>query len=472
MADRPVWALDAWEVADGVRSGELEAAEVLEAIAERIEQHDEELNAFTHLDLDSARKRAEEIDRAVAEGQDPGPLAGVPLGIKDLEDAAGMPTTKGSVPYKDKVAAADGVQTSRLRQAGAVIVGKTHSPEFGSTAYTRTFVHGTTHNPWKIERTPGGSSGGSAAAVAAALLPVASASDGGGSIRIPASYSGLVGAKGTFGRIPKGDAPEGSLTSVLGCVSRSVRDTARYWDCVVGPHETDAHSLPHPGLSYEALLGDVPDNLRVTWSGDLGFGTCTKEIAKVAGEAARVLAKAADMRWEDRDVELRDPGGAWGLVNQPGMWLDVKDFWPERADDFTPPVRAGVKDAEKRYNLDQAARAIERRHLNNQLLAEVFEDVDIILTPTTATTAFDAEGPMPTSMDGNQTKPMHAITFTYPFNMSLHPAVTVPCGLDSGGLPIGLQIVGRRHEDHVLLQLAAAFEKAQPWPKIATAYAQ
>jgi aspartyl-tRNA(Asn)/glutamyl-tRNA(Gln) amidotransferase subunit A len=469
MAD-PIWKLDAHAIADLVRSAELSAKEVLEVFAERIEQHNDELNSFVHLDFDRARSDAAGVDAAVAAGDDPGPLAGVPVGIKDLEHVAGMPTTKGSVPYKDNIADRDSVQTARLRGAGAVIVGKTHSPEFGSTAFTRTYLHGTTRNPWNLERTPGGSSGGSSSAVAAALIPIASASDGGGSIRIPASYTGLVGAKCTFGRIPKGDGPDSSYTSVAGCVSRSVRDTARYWDCVVGPHERDAHSLAHPGFSYESVLDDVPAGLRVTWSQDLGYGTCSAEVAAIAKSSADRLVAAAGLVWVDRAVELKDMSAGWALLGSPGTWLNVRDFWPDRAEDFTPTVRAGVRMGEERYNVKEVARAIERRFENNRRLAEVFDDVDVILTPTTATTAFRAEGPMPSSIDGHQIRVMHAITFTYPFNVSLHPGISVPCGFDTEGLPVGLQIVTRRHQDHVGLQLAAAFEKAQPWPKIATAY--
>jgi aspartyl-tRNA(Asn)/glutamyl-tRNA(Gln) amidotransferase subunit A len=462
--------LDASEIADKVRAGDVSAKEVLEAVTERIERFNEDLNAIIHLDLDGARAQAARIDEAIAQGNDPGPLAGVPLGIKELESVEGWPATHASVPHKDKIAARDSVQTARLRQAGAVIVGLTASPEFGSTAHTRTFLHGTTNNPWNLERTPGGSSGGSAAAVAAAILPIATASDGGGSIRIPASYSGLVGAKGTFGRIPKGDGPESSHTTSLGCVSRSVRDTARFWDCVVGADERDSYSLPHPGLSYEETLKDAIPQLRATWSSDLGFGLSGNEVATIAHDAADVLVEATPMTWVDRLVELKDMSVAWGLFNHPGTWLDVKDYWPDRADDFTPPIRAGVRDGERRFSMPEYARAIERRHENDIRLSEVFEDVDIIITPTTATTAFGANGPMPGSIDGVQIKPMHAITFTYPFNVSGHPAVSLPCGFDAEGLPVGLQLVGRRHTDHVLLQLAQAFERAKPWQKIATNY--
>jgi aspartyl-tRNA(Asn)/glutamyl-tRNA(Gln) amidotransferase subunit A len=468
MANDSIWQLDACEIADRVRDGDVSAKEVLETFAERIERYNEELNAIVHLDLDAARAQAAEIDSRIAAGEDAGLLAGVPIGIKDLEDVAGMPTTFGSVPYKDNIAAADGIQTGRLRNAGAVFVGKTASPEFGAEASTRTLLFGTTRNPWNLERTPGGSSGGSAAAVAAAVLPIASGSDGGGSIRIPASYSGLFGAKGTYGRIPKGGV-EASYTTSFGCMARSVRDTARYWDCVVGSDERDAHSLPHPGFSYEAILDELPDGLRAAWSDDLGYHHATKEILGITRAAAQRVADSAGVQLVDRPIELLDMSAGWGLLNMPGSELSVGPFWPDREEDFTPVIRAGMHSRDH-YDVAQIAKAIDRRQQNNERLAAAFEDVDLILTPTTGTTAFRAEGPMPMEIDGQQVKPMRVL-YTYPFNVSGHPAVSIPCGFDADGLPVGLQIVGRRHEDHVLLQVARRFEQAHPWTKIATNYA-
>ncbi len=462
-----IWKLDAHVIADRVRAGDVSAKEVLETFAERIERFNEELNAIVYLDLDGARAQAAEIDSRIAGGEDPGRLAGVPLGIKDLEDVAGMPTTFGSVPYKDNIAPEDGIQTGRLRNAGAVIVGKTASPEFGAEASTRTLLFGTTRNPWNLERTPGGSSGGSAAAVAAAVLPIASGSDGGGSIRIPASYSGLFGAKGTYGRIPKGGA-ESSYTTSYGCMARSVRDTARYWDCVVGSDERDAHSLPHPGLSYEAVLEDAPTRLRATWSDDLGYHHATKEVLDLTRTAAERLAAAASVVLVDRPVRLLDMSAGWGLLGLPGTELAVGPHWPDREEDFTPVIRAAMQ-SRPRFTTEQIAKAIDRRDHNNKQLAAVFDEVDLVMTPTTGTAAFRAEGPMATEIDGEQVKPMRVL-YTYPFNISGHPAVSIPCGFDADGLPVGLQVVGRRHEDHVLLQIARVFEQAHPWQKIATNY--
>ena len=252
-------------------------------------------------------------------------------------------------------------------------------------------------------------------------------------------------------------------------MARSVRDTARYWDCVVGSDERDAHSLPHPGFSYEEVVDRLPSGLRATWSDDLGYHHATKEVLGITSAAAAKLADAAGAELVDRPVELLDMSAGWGLLNMPGSELSVGPFWPEREEDFTPVIRAGMHSRD-RYTVDQIAKAIDRRDRNNVRLAEAFEDVDLILTPTTGTAAWRAEGPMPSEIDGQQIKPMRGI-YTYPFNVSGHPAVSIPVGFDADGLPVGLQIVGRRHEDHVLLQVARAFEQAHPWTKIAPNYA-
>jgi aspartyl-tRNA(Asn)/glutamyl-tRNA(Gln) amidotransferase subunit A len=207
------------------------------------------LNAFCYLDLEGARTRASAIDAAVARGEDPGVWAGVPMGVKELVSVTGWPETHGSLLYKDKIADHDSTEASRLQAAGAVLVGLTTSPEFGSTNWTRTYLHGTTRNPWNPERTPGGSSGGSAAAVSAGMVPICTGSDGGGSIRIPSAYSGLFGFKTSFGRVGYADNFDSALTSVPGPMCRTVRDAARYIDAVAGPTNSDPMSLPRPARS-------------------------------------------------------------------------------------------------------------------------------------------------------------------------------------------------------------------------------
>ena len=253
-----------WELADGVRHGEVKSAELLDVFLERVDQLNPELNAFCHLDVPAARARAAGIDAAVANGDDPGPWAGVPMGVKELAQVKGWPNTHASKVFEHDIAERDCTETSRLRAAGAVLVGLTTSPEFGSVNWTRSLLHGTTRNPWNPERTPGGSSGGSAAAVASGMMPICTGSDGGGSIRIPSSYSGLFGFKVSFGRVGNDGPFDNGLTSVPGPMARSVRDAARYVDAIAGPTAIDPTSLPRPARSYEdaVVSGDAATQLR------------------------------------------------------------------------------------------------------------------------------------------------------------------------------------------------------------------
>jgi aspartyl-tRNA(Asn)/glutamyl-tRNA(Gln) amidotransferase subunit A len=246
------------EIAESVRRGQRRAAEVLDEALAAIASGNERLGAFVHVDEGLARAAAEAVDAAVAAGQDPGPFAGVPIGVKDLEDCAGMPTSHGSVVFAERgPVAEDSIHVGRLRAAGAVPVGKTAAPEFGTLNFTRTKVFGTARNPWDRGRTPGGSSGGSAAAVAAGLVPAATASDGGGSTRIPAAFCGLVGFKPSYGRIPHPGAP-GSETSVYGLLTTTVADSARHLDVTAGPDDRDRFSLPRPLLGYESAIESLP----------------------------------------------------------------------------------------------------------------------------------------------------------------------------------------------------------------------
>ncbi|HET9558911.1 MAG TPA: amidase family protein, partial [Actinomycetota bacterium] len=295
------------EIAEAVRSGERSAREVLDTYLARIDTGNEALNAFVHVDPDLAGGAAARVDEQVAAGQDPGPLAGVPFGVKDLEDCAGMPTSQGSLPYMGRGGvAADSVHVARLRAAGAVPVGKTAAPEFGTLNFTKTKAWGVTRSPWNLDRTPGGSSGGSAAAVAAGLVPMATASDGGGSTRIPAAFSGLVGMKPSHGRIPH-PGPQDSQTSVYGLLTTTVAESARHLDVAAGPDDRDRLSLPSPTVGYESAIETAEvAGLRARWSPDMGFATVDPEVLDIAGGAAEELASAAGLVIDEDPVHLPD----------------------------------------------------------------------------------------------------------------------------------------------------------------------
>ena len=251
-----------------IKSKDLSPLELIEKTLKRIETVNPVLNAFVSIRADQAMEEARAMTEQLASGKEPGPLAGIPIGVKDLEDVKGMVTSFGSIPYKHNVARDDSIQVARLRAAGAIVVGKTNTPEFGFTGFTKNLLYGVTRNPWNLERTPGGSSGGSAAAVAGGMIPLATGSDAGGSIRIPASYSGCFGLKTSFGRVPRGPFPLVHTHPLwcMGPLTRTVEDAALYLDCVAGYHPCDPESLPAPTQSFLKRLKNMPTGLRIAFS--------------------------------------------------------------------------------------------------------------------------------------------------------------------------------------------------------------
>jgi aspartyl-tRNA(Asn)/glutamyl-tRNA(Gln) amidotransferase subunit A len=466
-----IWERDAWELADAVRRGDQRSTELVDVFVERVEKLDPELNAFCYLDVEGARGRAAEVDAAVARGEDPGVWAGVPMGVKELVAVTGWPDTHGSLLYQDAIADHDSTEAARLKDAGAVLVGLTTSPEFGSTNWTRTYLHGTTRNPWNPERTPGGSSGGSAAAVASGMMPICTGSDGGGSIRIPAAYSGLFGFKTSFGRVGYAGNFDSALTSVPGPMCRTVRDAARYIDAIAGPTNNDPASLPRPVRSYEdaVLSGDAAASLRgkrAAWSSTLGFAVCDPEVEKLSYEAALALCADAGIELVDIDVNLPRPGGAWALISNLDTAADHLDEARGRWDDVTPVSRAGLQ-AVDNINAETMMRGLRRRFELLIAIGAVFDQVDLLLTPTTATTAFVAEGPPPLEIGGQKVGGMGSVPYTAPFNISGMPGVSIPCGFASDELPVGLQVVGRRDDEEAVLGCGAIAEANRPWPKFA-----
>jgi len=474
MGTIPVEMPSAVDAAEAIRRGDYTSSELLQRCLAALDEHNEALNAFVHLDIDGAVARARQIDEIVSRGDDPGPFGGVPIGVKDLEDCMGMPTSHGSLLYKGgQSAQADSIHLARLRASGAVPIGKTAAPEFGTLQYTRTRAWGTTRNAWNPDRTPGGSSGGSAAAVAAGMVPMSTASDGGGSTRIPAGFSGLVGMKPSFGRIPDPMA-DPSQTAVYGVEVTTVRDSARHLDVVSGPDDRDRMSLPASGLTYEAAIEhlDVSD-LRIGWSKDLGFAVVDPEVADIAHAAAMVIAREAGTTLIDYDVKLTDPIHTWLSAGGLSLWLGIDEaaHYPDRLGELTPYVRASLEMTHDKPMRTMVG-ALRRRLLLEQEVADMFNDVDVLVTPMTAVTAFAAEGPPPMVIDGEDMVERFgsaAAAMNVPFsmvaNLCWNPAISVPAGLSAEGMPIGVQIMARRHCDEVPLRLARLLEIAAPWPR-------
>ncbi len=460
------WLDDSCSLADAVRAGEVKAADVLEASLDAIAAS--KVNAVAHLDANGARRRAEEIDRDVAAGKDPGLFAGVPVLAKDMGHVRGMPTTYGSIPYKDNIVDYDSIDVGRLRAAGAIILGKSTTSEFGLVAYTATKLCGVTRNPWNLERTPGGSSGGPSAAVAGGLVPASTASDGGGSIRIPAHYTGLVGLKGTFGRVPRGPkARNGPLTSHWGTVSRSVRDTARWFEVVSGYHPRDQFSIPRvEGWERDLASSDLR-GLRVAFSPDLGgIATLEPEVRRVVTEAGETLIAETGMKRVEVKLDIPENGTRWATAGAPGLFNDLKEFWPDCKDDLTYEIEASMRFMEN-YRVWHAASVDKFRVMINETMADVFEQCDVLLCATNPHEAFVAEGPMPSRVEGERVGRNNNGALTIPGNVSGYPAISIPAGLTKNGLPVGLQAYTHRYEDKRLLDLALVLERVRPWPLVA-----
>ncbi|HSL58966.1 MAG TPA: amidase family protein [Acidimicrobiales bacterium] len=447
------------DLAARVRSGELAAREVVTHALSQIDRLNPMLNAFVAVDADAALDAAGAIDERVARGDDVGPLAGIPIGVKDLEDAAGYVTTYGSdLHTADPPATADSPLVARLKAAGCVVVGKTNTPEFGFKGVTDNVPFGATTNPWDTRRSPGGSSGGSGAAIAGGLVPLATGSDGGGSIRIPSALCGLSGIKTSQGRVPLGGPkPPGSgVLSVKGPMTRTTRDAAVALDACVGHEPTDPYSLPSPAASWAAALdGDVLPT-RVGYSRTMGFATVDPEIGRVVDGAVDALVGAGVEVVDVPTVFDEDPVMAWFV-----LWTSARraaqghlkgtPAW-ERID---PELRGQIEYAERLTAVDHV-RALDAVHLLNLRLLAAFDTagVDVLLTPTVAgqTPVLGHQG----TVDHEEV--LTWVSFTPVINVTRNPAGSVCAGVTAAGLPVGIQAIGRPHGDIDVLRTMAALE--------------
>jgi len=443
---------------------QLSARELMESVLARIDEANPDLNAVVSLrDREQVMAEAAAADERLARGEGR-PLEGIPFAVKDLEDVAGLPTTYGSLAFRDNVARVDSVQVSRLKAAGAIVIGKTNTPEFGYTAITKNLVFGVPRSPWNLERSPGGSSGGSAAALAGCLVPLVTASDGGGSIRLPASMVGAFGLKPSFGRVPIGpnDHWQYADTSCYGPLTKTVEDAAYILDAVVGPSPFDPNSLPHPGFSYlERLRHKLDGPLRIALSLDFGYTPVQEDIAAAVMDAARVFERLGHIV---EPLEGGPPmlGPAWALLGNYMQLARLAPLLPARESEFGRSFIAAVKAARELTPERWGELAAQREQLN-RWCADVFSRYDLLVSPTLPFDPPPAKGPFPEVIDGRRLPPVAVAAFTIPFNLSWPPAATVRAGLSRAGLPIGMQIVGPRHADDLVLQAARAYERERPW---------
>ncbi|CAN5842765.1 amidase [soil metagenome] len=457
MPDKP-WPGDTCALVDAFRTGERSPTDELEATLAAIESS--ALNAFAHLDPEAARATATDADTALAFG-------GVPLAVKELEPVRGWPSTEGSLVFADRVAEYDSTMVGRLRGAGVVPVGSTTAGEFGGLNVSVTKLHGVTGNPWDPSRTAGGSSSGSAAAVAGGLLTIATGGDGGGSIRIPAGFCGLVGMKGTAGRIPRGPRTLISpMTVVIGCLARSVRDVARWFDVCSGHDSRDPYSLPRID-GWERDLGSQElSGRRAVIAPTLGSAVVRPEVEAAVVAAGEALARDAGLELVDVAVKLPGLGMEWAMANLAGLRLELGDRYPDCAEQLTTEIQFGLHLAEQLFDLEMAGKGEGARILANEAMAEVFDEVDIIICATNPDVAFPAEVSLNTRVGDLSVGAENNGALTIPANITGNPAISVPIG-PVEGLPVGMQLIGRHHADALLLDLARVIERERPWPLVA-----
>jgi len=498
--DQP-WPGDACGLVDAFRAGDRSPVEELEASLAAIESSS--LNCFSHTDAERALAAARSADVTL-------PFGGVPTAVKELEPVAGWPWTEGSLVFRDRVASRTSHHVRRLvEQGGAVPVGATTASEFGGLNVSVTRINGVTHNPWRLGRTAGGSSGGSAAAVAGGLVSLATGGDGGGSIRIPAGYTGLLGMKGTFGRITR--APHAYMrpnTVVLGNLSRSVRDTARYYDVCAGLDPWDPSTLASAGRWEGALGTHDLAGLRVAVVPDLAGVTLEPGMGEHVEAAAEALIAETGMVRVPLTLDVPNLAAQWMVGNMATLVAELGREWPRCAGLLTDEIEIGMRLSKALYNLDTAAAAEELRVRANEAMAEAFGHVDLIVAATNPGPAFPAESAMSNPdesfVDWAKASGPARLAFrgilggvraaaavaprlpsvllaamaerfpelvnmgglTMISNIYGNPAVSIPVGaLD--GLPVGMQVLAPHHADALLLDVALAVERTRPWPMVA-----
>ena len=442
-------------------SGRISAGKVLETSLERIQATDDQLHAFRHVDVTGARAAAAAVDAAHAQGATPGPLAGVPVAVKEQVAVAGLPREVGSLLMKGNIEECDGPAVARLRAAGAVIVGMTCMPEYGHLAFGHSPLGPATRNPWSAAHTPGGSSSGSAAALAVGQVALALGTDGGGSIRIPAACCGVVGHKPTLGRVPHAPLRAGfSPMSHLGPMARSVADTALLLDVIADQDHRDPASLPPEGVSYAAIANDPPASGRIAWAPQLGRAEADPEVLAPCRAAVTALA---DDGFEVTEIDpfLDDWTETWAVIFDVSLAGNVGKRPEEMRPVSDATLVARVERGLTVSATDFLAAEAERRDVW-AVFEGVYRDFDVVMTPTLLQPPLPVD-PATGVTDEPDSWVERWFQHMYPFNLTGQPAVSIPAGLTADGLPVGLQVVGPRLADGQTLGFAAAAERRTGW---------
>jgi len=459
--ERELGFTPAYKLADMIKSRKLSPVELMEVTLKRIKELNPKLNAYLTVAEEEAMQAAREAEKALGTGVDLGALHGIPLPIKDLYLTKGIRTTFGSLVYKDLVPDADEPMVQRLKAAGAIVVGKTNTPEFGLAALTENKLGDACRNPWNTEMNSGGSSGGAAASVAAGITSLAQSSDGGGSTRIPACFCGVFGLKGTYGRVPKRIESWGvSHLSCLDTTARTVRDAALMLNAMAGPDGLDYTCIKTAPPDFLKALDSKPEKLRVAFSPDLEYDVKVDPEVKSAFEAAVQVFEELGHEVEEAAPALEAPFTIWDTVYGVWSYVSHENLLEKHADEIMDYTRLAMELGRGLSGADVARTWIQAEKMRGTMQS-FFQKYDLLLTPTTAVTA-PPIGKRGRGL-GYHYMDWEFTPFTPVFNFSRNPVATIPCGFSSNGLPIGLQVVGRLEDEVTVLRASAAFEEVRPW---------
>jgi aspartyl-tRNA(Asn)/glutamyl-tRNA(Gln) amidotransferase subunit A len=453
--------LPATELLRLYRRRDLSPVEATEAALHQIERHNPRVNAYCFVDADEALSQARKSEERYGRREPRGGLDGVPISIKDLFLTKGWPTLRGSrVISPDQPWDEDAPVVARLRESGAVLLGKTTTPELGWKGLTDSPLTGVTVNPWDLSRTAGGSSGGGAAGVALGMGPLSVGTDGGGSIRIPVAFCGLVGLKPTYGRVPLWPASPFGTLSHAGPMASTVADAALMLDVIAEPDGRDWSALPPEDMNYQEAIEESLDGLRIAFSPDFGYVDVHPEVEEAAKRAARAF-ESMGARVEEVAPGFDDPIDTFEVHWFAGAANALRSFG-ERLRRLMDPGLVEIADEGARYSVLDYLQAAGRRDQLGIRMSLFHESYDLLLSPTMPIPAFEAGREVP---EGWAHRRWTSWTpFTYPFNLTQQPAISVPCGLTSADLPIGLQIVGAKYQDALVLRAARAYQGANPLP--------
>jgi aspartyl-tRNA(Asn)/glutamyl-tRNA(Gln) amidotransferase subunit A len=443
-----------------IATRELSPAAALASTLDRLQATEARLHSFVTVLDDSARQEAERLAQRQAAGEPLGPLHGVPVSVKDLIAVGGAPFTFGSRSMANNIAAADAASVERLRRAGAVIVGKTTTSEFGCKAVGDSPLTGHTRNPWDLTKTAGGSSAGAAASVAAGVTPIALGTDGGGSIRIPAALCGLFGVKAQLGRVPVFPVAATPTLAHVCPIGRDVRDVALLLAILSGFDARDPHSVHDRAPDFLSACERDPRRLRVAWSPTFGYATPEAEVRIIAESAARAFAA---MGCEMDEIEAPfgdDPADIWSAEFYAGIGTRLGTVLATQRELLDPEVAAIIEHA-LALPADKYHQAVQRRYEFRERVRQSFQRYDLLLSPTLPVAGVDVGISVPPSLANRNL--VSWVSYTYPFNLTGQPAASIPAGFTRAGLPVGLQIVARPYREEDLFAAAAAFEAVRPW---------